>query len=220
MAELPTWTILIPTIGQRADSFARLLDVLLPQLGPEAGRVRVLAWWNNGDPPLWQIRDALIGAASSEYVSFIDDDDLVPEYYVAEVVRALETRQDHVGFQLEYWVDGELKELVDHSIRHGSWGRGPDGLYRDLTHIDPVRTDLARRASFRVRRPGKAEDRMWVKGVRRHVRTEVYIDKVMYHYLWSPAGSAWRQPDLIRQGFARPVVDHPYFAWHPESADA
>jgi len=214
-----TWSILIPTIGQRADSFARLMDVLLPQLDPYAGRVRVLAWWNNGDPPLGDIRQALVETAGTDYVCFVDDDDLVPDYYVAEVVRALESRPDHVGFQVGYHVDGVLREVVDHSLRHRRWYRDAGGLYRDLTHLDPLRTDLALRGDFRRRmRRGRAEDRPWVKQVRPHVATEEYIDKVMYHYLWSEAGSAWQNPDRIRQGFTRPDVDHPHFTWHPESS--
>jgi len=221
----PTWTILIPTIGQREALFRRLLDRLLPQLDPYGGRVRVLSWWNNGEVRLWYIRDNLMAAAhhaGSEYISFIDDDDLVPAYYVDEVVAAIANRPDHVGFRLEYWVDGRFGEMVDHSLRHRGWGRSKEaGLYRDISHVDPIRTELAVRSSFYVMRAGRAEDRVWVRGVRKHVKTETYIDKVMYYYLWRSQGSAWIRPDLIkRHGFTRPAVDHPHFAWHPESGGA
>lgn len=214
----PTWCILIPTIGQRDHLFRRLLDVLLPQLDPYIGRVRVLAWWNNGHPTLGDIRQGLVEAADADYVSFIDDDDLVPDYYVAEVVRALWSWPDHVGFQVQYYTDGEPAGLCDHSLRHRRWHRNADGLLcRDITHIDPLRRSLALRGDFRRTRKGRAEDRPWVKQVRPHVTTETYIDKVMYHYLWSAQVSAWQRPERIRQGFTRPTVDHPYFAWHPRS---
>lgn len=217
MPELPTWTILIPTVGQREPLFRRLLSVLLPQVEPHAGRVRVLAWWNNGRPSLGTIRQRLVQAAETDYVSFIDDDDLVPGYHVAEVMQALTSGPDHVGFKLEFSVDGDVREIVDHSIRHPGWGRGKTGLYRDLTHIDPIRTALALRADFQVARAGKAEDRAWVKQVRPHVQTEAYIDRVMYHYLWSPNGSVWRNPGQLETDFVRPDIDHPHFSWHPES---
>lgn len=213
----PTWTILVPTLGQREALFARLMGVLLPQLDEHEGRVRVLAWRNNGQPSISQIRDALVAAAGSDYVSFIDDDDLVPEYYVAEIVRAIAERPDHVGFKIEYSTDDEHREIVEHSLKWRKWGRGHDGqLYRDVTHIDPVRTDLAVRGRFRVR-PGRAEDRVWVKQVRKFLRTEVYIDKIMYYYLYREHITAWRSPQTIEHVAGRPAIDHPYFSWHPES---
>lgn len=220
MTDAPTWTILIPTLGQREHLLMRLLGVLLPQLDEHEGRVTVLAYRNNGNPPIGDVRDALLAAAGGDYVSFIDDDDLVPEYYVAEVVNALATRPDHVGFKIEYTTNGEHGEIVDHSLRWGKWGRTEDGqLYRDLTHIDPIRADIARRGSFFVPRAGRAEDRVWVKQVRPHVRhgVEVYLDKIMYFYLWREDTSAWQRPQDIRQIEGRPEIGHPHFAWHPAS---
>lgn len=218
-----TWTILVPTIPQREDLFRRLMARLLPQLDPHDGRVTVLAWRNSGWPHLGALRDAMLIAAPGEYVSFIDDDDLVPEYYVAEVVTAIVGRPDHVGFQLEYTTEtlGEQvgREIVDHSLRHGRWHRNAEGqLVRDFTHIDPIRRDLALRGSFAVAKRGRAEDRQWVKQVRGNLRTEVYIDKIMYHYLWSHEGSSWGAGRRIAPPDApRPVIDHPHFAWHPLS---
>lgn len=214
----PLWTILVPTIGQREDLFMRLMNVLTPQLDAYGGGVRVLAWRNNGAPSLGHIRDGLVRAAGSEYVSFVDDDDLVPNYYVSEIMSALRERPDHVGFQLDYSTDGVGHEIVDHSIRHGRWHRGYDGqLLRDLTHIDPIRRDLAMWGSFVTNRPHRAEDRHWVKQVRQHIATEVYIDKIMYYYLWRQDTTAWQRPQDIVPKSGRPTVDSPYFAWHPES---
>lgn len=216
-AAAPTWTILVPTLGQREDLFLRLMGVLLPQLDEHEGRVRVLAWRNNGKPSISEIRDALLASAGTDYVSFIDDDDLVPEYYVAEIVTAIAEGPDHVGFKMEYSTDDEHREIVDHSLRWGKWGRTLDGqLHRDVTHIDPVRLDHAIRARFYAR-PGRAEDRVWVKQVRRHLATEVYIDKIMYFYLYREAVTAWRNPGEIKHVPGRPVIEHPYFSWHPES---
>lgn len=213
----PTWTILVPTLGQREHLFLRLMGVLLPQLDAHEGRVRVLAWRNNGQPSISEIRDTLLETAGSDYVSFVDDDDLVPEYYVAEVVNAIATRPDHVGFRLEYSTDDQHREIVDHSLKWGGWGRTHDGkLFRDVTHIDPVRRDLAVRARFAVRR-GRAEDRVWVRKVRQHLATEVYVDKVMYFYEWRENVTAWQRPDEIVPVFGRPEIDHPYFSWHERS---
>jgi cephalosporin hydroxylase len=211
----PTWTILIPTIGQRADLFRRLLDRLLPQLDAHAGRVRVLAFWNNGEPTLGQIRDSLVFGTDTDYVSFIDDDDLVPEFFVEECVRAIEQWPDKVGFKVGYSVDGDLKEIADQSIRHGDWHRDAAGvLCRDITHVGPIRASIARKGRFAIAKRGRAEDRVWVKQVRPHVRTEVYVDRVMYDYLFSPSNSSWQHGSKVVHTGERPVIDHPYFTWH------
>jgi hypothetical protein len=185
--------------------------------------VRVLAWRNIGRPHLGELRDRMLAYAdASEYVSFIDDDDLVPGYYVAEVVKAIESRPDHVGFQLDYTADNDGAlghEVVDHSLRHGRWHRNAEGmLVRDFTHVDPIRRELATNGRFAVAKRGRAEDRQWVKQVRGWLRSEVYIDKIMYYYLWSFNGSSWGPDRHIASADApRPEVDHPYFEWHPES---
>lgn len=214
----PTWTILIPTIAPREHLLLRLLDVLLPQLDQAAGAVRVLAWRNAGERSIGEIRDAMVVAAESDYVSFIDDDDLVAADYVPAVLDALGQRPDHVGFRVEFVTDSG-REIVDHSLRHGRWHRNADGeLVRDFTHIDPVLRDIAMRGRFAAARAGRAEDRAWCRQVRPFLQSEVYLDRVMYHYLWSASITAWQRPELVPAPTGpRPAVDHPHFRWHPES---
>lgn len=213
------WTILVPTIGEREALFRRLLDVLVPQLDEHAGAVRVLARRNAGELSVGELRDSMLAEATGEYVSWIDDDDLVPEFYVAEVVRALAGRPDHVGYRLAYYSDGVEREVVDHSLRHRRWHRNGEGrLVRDFTHVDPVRREHATRGRFAAARRGRAEDRSWVKQVRPFLRTEAYIDRVMYHYLWSAEGSAWQRPErVLAPSTPLPAVDSPFFSWQGAS---
>lgn len=215
----PTWAILVPTISQREPLFLRLLDVLLPQLDAHDGRVTVTAWRNDGDPRLAELRDVMINTADAEYVSFVDDDDLVADDYVSRIVDALAERPDHVGFRLAYCVDGEEREIVDHSLRHGRWHRnGESRLVRDFTHVDPVRREHATRGRFATAKHGRAEDRAWVKQVRPFLSTESYVDAVLYRYLWSESTTSWQRPELLVPSAApRPVINHPHFAWHERS---
>ena len=167
------------------------------------------------------VRDGLVDAVDTTHLSFIDDDDLVPEYYVAEIVKALADDPDHVGFKLEYTTDADGhqgREIVDHSLRYGRWARLDGVLCRDLTHVDPIRTSMARNGRFAFARPRRAEDRVWVKQVRPYLCTEAYVDKIMYHYMWSQQGSSWERPEELLPATApRPVIDHPQFSWHPRS---
>lgn len=213
----PTWTILIPTLGQRAASFRALLDRLLPQTEPYDGRVRILAAFNNGSPALPEIRQRLLDAVTTDYVSFVDDDDMVSEDFVPQVMDALETNPDYVGFQVKYFADGKLRGVIDHSLKHGGWReeKNPYRWLRDITHLNPMRISAARAGRFDVVSGGQVEDRPWVERVRASglLKTEVHIPHPLYDYLWSWKGSAWRRPQYVQQGHVRPTVSHPCFRW-------
>jgi len=96
----PTWTILVATLGQRQDLLRRMLDGLLPQVAAAGGQVKVLAYWDNGQATIAAKRQALLDAADSDYVSFVDDDDTVSDDYVSSVLTALRQRRDYIGFKL------------------------------------------------------------------------------------------------------------------------
>lgn len=215
----PTWTILIPTLGERGRPFSELTDRLMPQVDAFAGRVKVLAFWNNGQPGLPEIRQRLVEAADTDYLSFIDDDDMVPEDFVSSVMAALESRPDYVGFRVQYFANGAKQAAVDHSLRHGGWReeKNPYRLLRDISHINPMLSEVAKAADFRVVQRGQVEDRPWVAQVRDagSLQTEVYLDRVMYEYRWNRRGSRWKTPDRIRQAgpLARVPVSSPHFEY-------
>lgn len=214
----PTWTILVPTLGERRDLFGRLMTGLLPQLDPYAGRVRVVSWFNNGSPSLPKIRQAMIDRAETDYVSFVDDDDLVSPDYVAEIVAALQTCPDYVGFQVQCYSDGAPTAVAHHSLEFTRWRNLPGRFERDISHINPIRTVLARRASFARTREGGAEDRDWAGQLRRAkiLRTQVVVPRIMYHYLFTTAGTRWQKPRAITPGERSPIT-HPYFTWSDDA---
>lgn len=103
--------------------------------------------------PLHRIRPALLMAATGRYVSFIDDD-MVPDDFVETILDAITWDSpeadvpDVIGFQVAYTCNGQPGPPCICSIRYEPGDR--DGvLYRDLTHIQPVRTLLARQGDFR-----------------------------------------------------------------------
>jgi hypothetical protein len=227
MTAAPSWTILVPTLGERRLLFERLMGALLPQTDRYGGRVQVVAYYNHGTPRLTEIRHRMITAARSDYVSFVDDDDLVPEYFVDEVVAALEGRPDYVGFQVQCYSDGVPTAIAHHSLAYQRWRNEGARYYRDISHINPIRRDLARLADFRRTPRGGAEDRAWVRQLRASgmVRTEVVIDRIMYHYLYSTSrtggvGSRWQKPHTIRRPATGPlVIDHDHLSYFPGCLD-
>ena len=219
----PTWAILVPTLGERRPLFERLMTGLLPQLDPYGGAVRVIGWFNNGSPPLPKIRQRMVETAGTEYVSFVDDDDLVSRDYVAEIVAALAGRPDYVGFQVQCYSDGAPIGVAYHSLEYRRWRNLPGRYERDISHLNPMRTTHALRADFSLARAGRAEDRVWADQLRRArvLKTQVVVPRILYHYLYSTnrtagLGSRWQQPRRITRG-ERATVDSPYFTWSPHA---
>ncbi len=225
MTVTPTWSILIATLGERRAVFERLMGALLPQLDQAGGRVRVTAWHNNGRPSLPVIRQKMVRAAPGEYVSWIDDDDLVPDYFVGQGLAALETRPDYVGFDVQCYSNGRPTAISHHALKYGGWYNEGGGHYRDLSHINPIRRELALLADFSRTPAGQPEDRAWATQLRRtgKVRTEVVVDRIMYHYQYCTSkvvgqGSRWQQPNRIHRGETdRSPINHPYFSWSPDA---
>lgn len=218
MTAAPTWSILVPTLGERRPLFKWLMSHLLPQTEPYGGRVRVVGWHNDGSPSLPKIRQSMVLGATTDYVCFVDDDDLVSPGYVDEIVTALAERPDYVGFQVQCYSDGAPIAVAYHSLEHRGWRNLRGRFERDISHINPIRTALARQASFTVARTGMAEDRVWANQLRRMriVRTQVVIPQILYHYLYVPKGSRWERPRTIQPG-ERAIVNHPNFSWSPDA---
>lgn len=218
------WSILVPTIAQREPLFLRLLGALLPQADEAAGAVEVVGYRNAGRPSLGVIRDSMLANARGKYVAFVDDDDMISEDYVSTVLPLLADDPDHVGFRMEYSEDGGEPEIVDHSLVHGRWHRAADSgiLCRDFTHVDPIRRAHALRGRFAQAKPGRAEDRAWVKQVRPWLHTERYTDRILYRYLFRNDTTSWQRPERVAVSHdlnagALPGIPSAAFRWHPDT---
>lgn len=219
----PTLTVLVASIGQRRELFSRLMRGLMPQVDAVSGRVKVIAFWDNGEFDLAAKRQALVEAVDTEYLCFVDDDDEVSDDYVTSILDALETRPDMVGLWMDVRKDGQPHRLAELSLKYDSWFDGPTHYCRDITHENPMRADIAKSVDFRAKDPDDPEDTPWAAKLRGKLRTEVMIDRPIYVYWWVPVQSAWRIRDRIRstnphgRPWRPPSVDSPHFSWHPSS---
>jgi glycosyltransferase involved in cell wall biosynthesis len=159
----------------------------------------------------------MIVAAVTDYVSFVDDDDLVAPDYVPEIVRAIDQWPDYVGFQVQCYSDDAPTAVSYHSLEFDRWRNLTDRYERDISHLNPIRANLARMANF-AKAGNRAEDRSWADQLRRTraVNTQVVIPRILYHYLYSTGGSRWQVPKTIRPG-ERSAIVHPYFSWSPNA---
>lgn len=148
-ARLPTWDICITTIPHRHEKLCELLASLDAQIevAPPSYRmhgVGVLLYRDNLAVSYGAKTRALLEASTADYVSCVDDDDLLAPDAVTRITTALRSRPDYVGFAVRWTRDGVLQwQRIEHSLRYGDWGAGGELLYRDISEKNPVRREIA-----------------------------------------------------------------------------
>lgn len=213
------WSILIATVGQRSSRFRELLKVLMPQVRDHDGEIEVIAYWNNGEYLMGCIRQKLVEEARGEYISFVDDDDMVPEYYCNEVMKAISKNPDYVGWQMQVYEQGNKLKPTFHSLKYKGWDEDDEGWYRNISHLNPIKKSVALNVSFVAPRD-TAEDSPWAQKIVPYVKTEEYIDRVMYLYQHDSNDSVWRGDLDFRQIYQRPKVTYKHFRYHSNSTNS
>lgn len=190
--------ILQPQIAQNgADGIELVIRPFDPTLATPPNRTLEKdaqgAWKPQATLPVGENREVMRRAARGEYISFIDDDDLVSPRYVERILPLLDG-VDYIGFNLEQRLDGRTAGVHYRSLRYRPpCAIPPGGLfghYADLSHLNPMRRELA----LRVPMSGwPADDVRWAEELRKLniVRTEHYVDETLYYYL-----TRSRKPEL------------------------
>ncbi len=208
-------SILVCTLLERGEQFTNLINTLNKQIKKYNGEIEIIAYWNNGERYLADIRQALVDEARGEYVCFIDDDDRVPDYYCDKIMEAIKENPDMVGWRMQAYENGKKLKPTFHSLKYKTWTDDKNGYYRNASHLNPVKKEIAERVKFRHR--GKyPEDQRWAKEIGRHLTTEVFIEDVMYHYHYEPASSRWQSNQELWRNGARPDIRIREFRYHPE----
>lgn len=171
-------SILICTLPERYQLLKRLTNVLEKQLTPDvqlrihdAGRSMTTGEKRN------QLKDNCDG----EYFGFIDDDDIVPAYYVKELLKAIESNPDVITFIGFMTTNGSNRR--NFTIKLGSKYEERGGhYYRFPNHLCCFRKSTVSHVKFP--HVYVQEDFQWAKQINdsRILKTEVHIDKDMYHY--------------------------------------
>lgn len=212
-------SVLVLHWDRRRDKLAELLEVLLPQAERVFPLVEIVAL-RNGGGELARLREQLLWSARGSWLCYVDDDDLVPDYYVDEIIGLLTLRPelDYVGFLVERAWDsiwGVHGGVSSHSLSNEGWTTST----ADYCHLNPVRTAIARQCTYMVHTgSGPGEDRVFRDQIlpRLRGRPTADINRVMYHYRWRLDDSvqclcAHRIPSECAQ------VGHPFPYWRHAS---
>lgn len=137
-------------------------------------------------------RNAVLRIAQGEYIAFHDDDDEPHPQYINNILKALESGPDVVGFKVACYgyanncQSPEIMEPADVSIKYPGWANDQNGFryVRYPHHLAPTKTEHARAIGYRGHY-GEDHDysvRMQAAGL---LKTEAYIDEWMYTYLFN-----------------------------------
>jgi len=209
------WTLCIATVPIRAEKLKRMMDLLLPQV-EKYKDIEILIFYNNFEHTIGYLRQKMQDEARGEYISSLDDDDLIPKDFVDTIYPLLDG-VDYVGFEVELKNDGKTLPRVYHSLKYSEWSQDDDGYYRGVTHLNPIKTEIARRATYPEVENG--EDYQWTVAVHDYMKgagrefTEHYIDRRMYtydHFGHEPMAQLRRKP-------VWPKYKSKNVRFHPES---
>lgn len=210
----PVLSILIATVGEREDRFLQLVKMLLPQVLAHEDDIEVLVYWSNCDVPIAKIRQVLAEEANGDYICFIDDDDSVPDYYCDRIIEAIErSYPDQIGWVQQLYWDGVKTKPTFHSIQYDGWSEDANGYYRECSHLNPIKREIALQVPF-IGYDGP-EDMNWAERVASLVKTEEYIEDCMYFYYYNSADSIWQGGKVPDRNYIRPPLRKP-FRYHPD----
>ena len=186
----PLLTIGILTLPDREESFNRLTQELSQLIANHGEKVEVVVSRDNGEKTVGQKRNEVIDHAKGEFICFIDDDDGVSDSYIDYIVSTIENHPiDGIGFKGLYYNSGTPSMIFSHANKNGGHFVTSHEKYgymqhRPLNHLNPVKTNIARQIKFPEKNYGEDTDycdRLLASGL---IKSEAYIDVVLYHYFF------------------------------------
>lgn len=176
-------TILICTIPSRQASYGRLITELWGQMLIYAPNIGIIQN-SSTELSIGEKRNWLLERAESEYVCFIDDDDMICENYLDLLMKAADSGCDCASLKGVYSVDGIENGIFEHSIKYTKWEtvEGEVKYLRYPNHLNMIRTEIANKFKFPEINHG--EDKNWSDQLHKSglLKKEFYIPEVIYYY--------------------------------------
>lgn len=176
------WSILIPTLPSRRELRRRLLIILEPQL-EKYDDIELLILEDNAKRDYGAKLQSMIDIANGEYISFIDDDDLVSENYVDTIYSQL-NGVDCIGFKGIVSVNDGPIMPVFYSKKNLQPVNQEDGYYRFIQQVNPVKLEIVKQIPYEGH---FGADTLWSEKLQKSglLKTEYFIDDILYKYIAS-----------------------------------
>jgi hypothetical protein len=213
----PSYDILITTVPHRHTLLCGLLADLNKQIevAPPSyyvADVGVMVYRDNLTVPYGDKIQAMTEASTADYVSCVDDDDLLARDGVRRIMAALRTRPDYVGFAVNWTRNGIPQLPVEHSLRHPHWHNGEDRLLRSVMQFNPIRRDIALDGTWEG---GYEAEIRWGRGVLEagRCKTEVWLGEPPVYYYREREADTFRMLAARTQMPADEIPPLPQYPW-------
>lgn len=150
------------------------------------GEVQLIVATDNKENTTGRKRQLLLENSKGEYIVFIDDDDAIYDYYVEELLKAVNTGADCIGMKGIITTDGnnEIEWRLSKDYQNETIEENGKMVYlRTTNHIAAVKRSIAIQCGFPDISNG--EDKEYSQRIHPFLLTETKIDKLMYHYIFS-----------------------------------
>ena len=175
-------SVLIASLQSRSHLLERVLDCLKKQIEnnnyQEVVEIKTLV--DNGEQTIGEKRNTLKSNANGEYICFVDDDDLLPDYYLKEIVSRLYYNYDLINFYVEHKIDGVYKKLICPSVGIDNMEINGCLFWVNMLHLCPHKKILSDFLQFP--KINFCEDLEYSKELKKICRNTYFIEKIMYHY--------------------------------------
>ncbi len=134
----------------------------------------------------------LMDQATGEYICRFDDDDRPGQNYLKCIFEGIDKGVDVCSLRGIITWDGENPEVYEHSLKFNAYKTNEGVLYPGLkyerfpNHLNAMKAPIAKQ--FRYPSISHGEDTDWATQVHNSglLKTEHYIDEVIYHYRFKP----------------------------------
>lgn len=192
-------SILVCSLASRADKLQRLMNALQPQINDD---IEIVIKTDSGEIQIGKKRNLLLAEAKGNYVSFVDDDDLVSNDYVKKIIDAISSKPDCCGLQGIITFQGQTPKMFIHSLKYKEWFEQNNIYYRCPNHLNPIKRELALQVKFPETSFG--EDRDFSTRLLPLLKEERFIPGVIYHYLYEKEGPPKKSASRINIQQYRP----------------
>lgn len=179
-------SILITTLPVRSEKLQFLINSIKKQI--KGRKVEIIYLGDDKTKSVGAKRNDLLSISRGEYITFVDDDDMVSNEYLDEIFRAMESKPDVIAFHVQRFLNGEKQKVMIYDNVTLRPRMAPNATHYKLccNHLC-----VWRKSIIKVRFPDKSlgEDHDWAMDMINHYKTFHTIDKVLYNYYYSTTES-------------------------------
>lgn len=150
--------------------------------------VEILYYEDNKEATIGYKRNKLKDLARGTHLAYIDSDDRIGPNYFKRVFEGIEKDVDCCSLKGIITEDGNNPLIFEHSIKYKEYKTNPEGMMvryeRFPNHLNCIRSSIAKQFNFPEKNHG--EDTDWATQIFKSglIKTEHYIDEVIYYYDW------------------------------------